>query len=98
MRLAVLVVAAVERPERERIFIRRKEVRLDGRLHIEALAEPSVARGVVGGKVGTSHSIVGENDSLREMPRRHPYDRIAGGGCGQHHDPVDEFQVGARCL
>ena len=32
------------------------------------------------------------------MPRRHPCDRVAGGGCGQHHDPVDEFQVGARCL
>ena len=70
MRRAGLIVGAVERTERERILISGEEVRLDGRLSVEALAEPRVARLMIGGKAGTCDRIVGENDSLREMPRR----------------------------
>ena len=67
----------LERTERERILVRGEEVRLDGRSHVEALAEPRVARLMIGGKVGTGHRIVGENDGLREMPRSYRRIRFA---------------------
>ena len=84
---------AVERTEREQILVGRKEIRLDGGLRIEMLAEPGVARLMVGGKIVAGHRIVGENDGLREMPRRNRRNRFAGVRLGQNHDAVDEFQI-----
>ena len=98
MHVVSLIIGAGQRAERERVLIGGKEVRLDSVLGIEPLAQPCVARLVIGRKLVAGHRIVGEDKRLGEMPRGHGGDRLARGRRGQHGDPVDETEIGARRL
>ena len=48
---------------------------------------------MIGGKAGTCHRIVGENEGLRKMPRRNRRNCFTGLRLDQNHDAVDEFQI-----